>query len=153
MWALRQVQLMQGCCCCTADRGQLDGKSRQRCFSGGRHAGMPWQCLCIALPTCPTTLLTHAPVQFCLMGYKLNEATQLCELVTCKVDGCLVCDDDPDRCDGELGCGAGNFYDEANNTCAPCSEGCTSCSKWGCGRCGDGYWMDEAARKCNRVRL
>ncbi|PRW59821.1 REJ domain [Chlorella sorokiniana] len=88
--------------------------------------------------------------QSCLLGYTLNSATQQCEPVACKVAGCLSCEDDASRCDPEIGCGAGKWYDEASNTCSPCSEGCADCSKFGCGRCSDGYWMDAATRKCNK---
>jgi hypothetical protein len=89
--------------------------------------------------------------QSCLLGYTLNSATQQCEPVACKVAGCLSCEDDASRCDPEIGCGAGKWYDEASNTCSPCSEGCADCSKFGCGRCSDGYWMDAATRKCNKA--
>lgn len=98
-------------------------------------------------PACPPFLL-----QACQLGYTLNETTQLCEPVACKVAGCLSCQENPARCDAE-GCGTSKWYDEANSACTPCSEGCDRCSQWGCGLCAWGYWMDAAARKCNKVRL
>lgn len=100
------------------------------------------------LPPC-----NNIPLQSCQLGFDLNTDTQQCEPVTCKVAGCLSCYDDPARCDADGGCGASKFYDEANNACSPCSEGCATCSKWGCGRCSDGYWMEEASRTCKKVRV
>ena len=110
-----------------------------------------------AVPNHPCYPLLHSPyklrLQSCKLGFTLNMETQQCEPVACKVAGCLSCEDDPARCDPEFGCSDGKFYDETNNACSPCPEGCATCSKWGCGRCARGYWMEEAKRLCNKVSI